>query len=111
MITLAAQLRTRTEEDAAKIRVYMTPNVVQFVSVLGIGAILAFPDLTRLTAAAALGGSTSARPHLGRDRYAGVANDRHPQLMGNGHRSLLHPDATLARSAAAIVSRALRHLP
>ena len=37
-------------KDTAKIRVYFTPTVVYFSSVLGVAALLIFPNHTRLTA-------------------------------------------------------------
>jgi hypothetical protein len=37
-------------EDTGRIRVYLTPTVVYFASVLGIAALLTFPNHTRLTA-------------------------------------------------------------
>ena len=49
VITLGAE--RREEDDAAKIRMYLTPTVVFFASVLGVAAILTFPSHTRLTAA------------------------------------------------------------
>jgi hypothetical protein len=37
-------------EDTSKIRIYLTPTVVFFGSVLGVAALLTFPNHTRLTA-------------------------------------------------------------
>jgi hypothetical protein len=51
VITLASERTVgKVEEDAAKIRVYLTPTVVLFGSVLGVAALLTFPNHTRLTA-------------------------------------------------------------
>jgi hypothetical protein len=51
VITLAAERTVGTvEEGTAKIRVYLTPTVVFFASVLVVAALLTFPDHTRLTA-------------------------------------------------------------
>lgn len=47
VITLGAE---RRPGDAAKIRVYLTPTVVFFAAVLGVAALLTFPNHTRLTA-------------------------------------------------------------
>ncbi|MGA2648025.1 MAG: hypothetical protein ABSF15_25300 [Candidatus Sulfotelmatobacter sp.] len=47
VITLAAE---RMPRETPKIRVYLTPTVVYFASVLGIAALLTFPNHTRLTA-------------------------------------------------------------
>jgi len=47
VITLAAN---RGLEDAVQIRVYLTPPVVYFGSVLGVAALLTFPNHTTLTA-------------------------------------------------------------
>ena len=47
VITLAAE---RMLADTAKIRIYLTPTVIYFVSVLGLAALLTFPNHTRLTA-------------------------------------------------------------
>lgn len=51
VITLAAERRVGEAEPAAKIRVYFTPAVVCFTSVLGVGVLLIFLNHTRLTAA------------------------------------------------------------
>ena len=48
VITLAAERMPLKETP--KIRVYLTPTVVYFASVLGIAALLTFPNHTRLTA-------------------------------------------------------------
>jgi hypothetical protein len=48
VITLAAE---RGVDDLAKIRMYLTPTVVFFGSVLIVAALLTFPIHTRLTAA------------------------------------------------------------
>jgi hypothetical protein len=48
VITLAVD---RGLEDTGQIRVYLTPTVVYFASVLGVAALLAFPNHTRATAA------------------------------------------------------------
>jgi hypothetical protein len=48
VITLAAD--RRVEGGTAKIRLYLTPTVVYFASVLGVAALLTFPNHTRLTA-------------------------------------------------------------
>src|ERR1039458_646540 len=48
IITLAAE--RRVEGGAAKIRLYLTPTIVYFGSVLGVAALLTFPNHTRLTA-------------------------------------------------------------
>jgi len=50
VITLAAERKVEGVEDTAKIRVYLTPTVVYFASVLGVAALLSFPNHTRLTA-------------------------------------------------------------
>jgi len=50
IITLAAERRVKVVEAAAKIRVYLTPTVVYFASVLLAAALLTFPNHTRLTA-------------------------------------------------------------
>jgi hypothetical protein len=50
VITLAAERRREEIDVSKKIRVYLTPPVVYFGSVLGICALLAFPNHTRLTA-------------------------------------------------------------
>ena len=47
VITLAAE---RRQGDAAKIPIYLTPTIVYFGSVLGVAALLTFPNHTRLTA-------------------------------------------------------------
>ena len=47
VITLGAD---RMPEQAARIRLYLTPTVVYFASVLGVGALLTFPNHTPLTA-------------------------------------------------------------
>ena len=48
IITLGAE---RSVEDAtAKIRMYLTPTVIYFASVLFLAALLTFPNHTRLTA-------------------------------------------------------------
>jgi len=48
VITLAAERMPLRETP--KIRVYLRPTVVYFASVLGIAALLTFPNHTRLTA-------------------------------------------------------------
>ena len=48
IITLGAE--RREEDHTAQIRVYLTPTVVFFGSVLGVAALLTFPNHTRLTA-------------------------------------------------------------
>ena len=48
--TLAADRRVEELEDTAKIHMFLTPPVVYFASVLGVGALLAFPNHTRLSA-------------------------------------------------------------
>jgi hypothetical protein len=48
VITLAVD---RGLEDTGQIRVHLTPTVVYFASVLGVAALLAFPNHTRTTAA------------------------------------------------------------
>ncbi|MGO8943485.1 MAG: hypothetical protein ACLQJ7_07405 [Syntrophobacteraceae bacterium] len=50
VITLASERRVEEVEATAKIRVYLTPTVVYFASVLGLAALLSFPNHTRLTA-------------------------------------------------------------
>jgi hypothetical protein len=50
VITLAAERRVEGVKGTAKIRVYLTPTVVYFASVLGLAALLIFPNHTRLTA-------------------------------------------------------------
>lgn len=50
VITLAAARRVEELEDTAKIHMFLTPPVVYFASVLGVGALLAFPNHTRLSA-------------------------------------------------------------
>jgi hypothetical protein len=49
VITLAAE--RRVEEAETKIRMYLTPTAIYFASVLGVAALLTFPNHTRLTAA------------------------------------------------------------
>ena len=49
VVTLVAERRVDVK-DTAKIHVYFTPTVVYFASVLGIAALLIFPNHTRLTA-------------------------------------------------------------
>jgi len=49
VVALAAERRVDVK-DTAKIRVYFTPTVVYFASVLGVAALLMFPNHTRLTA-------------------------------------------------------------
>ncbi len=53
VITFAAE--RMQPEDIAKIRLYLTPTVVYFASVLGIAALLTFPSHTRLTATLCIG--------------------------------------------------------
>jgi hypothetical protein len=48
VITLAAERRLA---DTANIRIYLTPTIIYFASVLFIAALLTFPNHTRLTAA------------------------------------------------------------
>lgn len=48
VITLAAERMPL--KDTPKIRVYLTPTVVYFASVLAVAALLTFPNHTRLTA-------------------------------------------------------------
>ena len=48
VITLGAE--RREEHNTAEIRLYLTPTVVFFASVLGVAALLIFPNHTRLTA-------------------------------------------------------------
>jgi len=50
VIALASERRVDVEGTAAKIRVYLTPTVVYFASVLNVAALLTFPNHTRLTA-------------------------------------------------------------
>jgi hypothetical protein len=50
LIALGAQQGMDAVTDAGKIRVYMTPTVVYFASVLILGALLTFPNHTALTA-------------------------------------------------------------
>lgn len=50
VITLGAQQGMEAMKDAAKIRVYLTPTVVYFGSVLILGALLTFPNHTPLSA-------------------------------------------------------------
>ncbi len=50
VITLAAERRMEEVQATAKIRVYLTPSVVYFASVLNVAALLTFPNHTRLTA-------------------------------------------------------------
>src|SRR5271166_4286433 len=47
LVTLAVD---RGVEDTGQIRAYLTPTVVYFASVLGVAALLTFPNHTRLTA-------------------------------------------------------------
>jgi lysylphosphatidylglycerol synthetase-like protein (DUF2156 family) len=47
VITLAAERRLG---DTAKIPIYLTPTIVYYASVLGVAALLTFPNHTRLTA-------------------------------------------------------------
>ena len=47
VITLAAERRVA---DTAKIHIYLTPTIVYYASVLGVAALLTFPNHTRLTA-------------------------------------------------------------
>ena len=49
IITLGAE--REVEEGTAKIRIYLTPTVIYFASVLFLAALLTFPNHTRLTAA------------------------------------------------------------
>jgi hypothetical protein len=46
VITLAAS----SSLDSSKIRIYLTPTIIYFASVLFLAAVLTFPDHTRLTA-------------------------------------------------------------
>jgi hypothetical protein len=48
VVTLAAERMPLV--DTTKIRIYLTPTVVYFGSVLAVGALLTFPNHTRLTA-------------------------------------------------------------
>ena len=50
VITLAAERRVKEADGTAKIRVYLTPTVICFASVLEAAALLTFPNHTRLTA-------------------------------------------------------------
>jgi len=50
VITLASERGVEKAEATAKIRVYLTTTVVYFASVLGVAALLTFPNHTRLTA-------------------------------------------------------------
>jgi len=50
VIALVAGGTKDLAEDTAKIRVYLTPTVVYFASVLGVAALLTFPTHTRLSA-------------------------------------------------------------
>jgi uncharacterized membrane protein YidH (DUF202 family) len=50
IITLAAERRVDEVEGVAKIRMYLTPTVFYFASVLFLAALLTFPNHTRLTA-------------------------------------------------------------
>jgi len=52
VITIAAERRSR---DVAKIRLYLTPTVVFFSSILGVAALLTFPNHTQLSAATCVG--------------------------------------------------------
>jgi len=52
VITLAAQRRV---EDAKKIRVYLTPTVVHFTSILIVAALLTFPTQTRYSGSLCVG--------------------------------------------------------
>jgi hypothetical protein len=54
VITLAAERRKGEVDVTSKIRVYLTPPVVYFGSVLGLAALLTFPNHTRLTAAVSI---------------------------------------------------------
>ena len=49
VIALAAQQGLSGAENAGKVRVYLTPTVVYFASVLVAGALLTFPNHTRLS--------------------------------------------------------------
>lgn len=53
VITLASERREAESgvDDTAKIRIYLTPTVVFFASVILVAALLTFPNHTRLTAA------------------------------------------------------------
>jgi hypothetical protein len=50
VIALASERRMEKVRGTAKIRVYLTPTVVYFASVLNVAALLTFPNHTRLTA-------------------------------------------------------------
>ena len=51
VVALASERRVVEVEPTAKIHLYLTPTVVYFASVLGLGALLTFPNHTHLTAA------------------------------------------------------------
>ncbi len=51
VITLADERRLT---DIAKIKIYLTPTVIYFASVLFLAALLTFPDHTRITAASCI---------------------------------------------------------
>ena len=50
IITLGAERGVKWEDPTAKIRMYLTPTVIYFASVLFLAALLTFPNHTRLTA-------------------------------------------------------------
>ena len=72
VITLAAE--RMPQKDTPKIRVYLTPTVVYFASVLAVAALLTFPNHTRLTAtlciclAGVVGSLYSATSLVGADK-------------------------------------------
>jgi hypothetical protein len=50
VITLAAERRAADADGLAKIRLYLTPTVVYFASVLGVATLLTFPNHSLLSA-------------------------------------------------------------
>ena len=85
VITLAAERRAYEEDTDKihKIRVYLTPTVFFFASVLVVAALLTFPNHTRLTATLCIG------------------------LVGHRHRGHLHPPPwpTLASACRRVCQR------
>ena len=119
VITLAAD--RRVEGGAAKIRLYLTPTVVYFASVLALAALLTFPNHTRLTAtlciclAGVVGLLYSGTSLIGGDRkrfdewhdripYAIVPFAAYGLLVLGGVLSLHHPQRGLTLVAVGMLS-------